>query len=337
MAHSNISIFVPHVGCPHMCAFCNQRTITGVQKIPHAEDVRRVCTQALAEISDYENTEIAFFGGSFTAIPRDYMLELLQSASEFVGKGKFRGIRISTRPDCIDNEVLELLKSYGVTAVELGAQSMCNKVLEANDRGHTAEDVCKASELIKEYGFELGLQMMVGLYKSTLQDELETMESIIDIAPKTVRIYPVAVLKNTQLAELYEAGEYEMMPFYEVVSLCAEMLSAFYQAGIEVIRCGLHSSETVESDVIAGYYHPAFKEICLSELYRNAIVKFTQQGEKEIVYVSKNGVSPAIGHKKCNKIYFEKNNYNIEIKQDESLLKDEIRIKRGVLNVFKIT
>ena len=235
MAHSNISIFVPHVGCPHMCAFCNQRTITGVQKIPHAEDVRRVCTQALAEISDYENTEIAFFGGSFTAIPRDYMLELLQSASEFVGKGKFRGIRISTRPDCIDNEVLELLKSYGVTAVELGAQSMCNKVLEANDRGHTAEDVCKASELIKEYGFELGLQMMVGLYKSTLQDELETMESIIDIAPKTVRIYPVAVLKNTQLAELYEAGEYELMPFDEVVSLCAEMLSRLYQAEIEVI------------------------------------------------------------------------------------------------------
>ena len=337
MAHSNISIFVPHVGCPHMCAFCNQRTITGVQEIPHAENVKRVCTQAMAEISDYENTEIAFFGGSFTAIPRDYMLELLQSASEFVGQGKFKGIRISTRPDCIDDEVLELLKIHGVTAIELGAQSMQNKVLEANKRGHTTEDVYNASELIKGHGFELGLQMMVGLYQSDLQDELKTMESIIEIAPKTVRIYPVAVLKNTQLAKLYEAGEYKLMPFDKVVELCAEMLLKFYQAGIEVIRCGLHSSETVESDVVAGYYHPAFREICLSRIYRNAILKLTEQGENEIVYVSKSGVSPAIGHKKSNKIYFENNNYNIEIKQDESLLKDEIRTKRGVQNVFKIT
>ena len=307
-----------------------------MQEIPDGEDVKRICIQALKEISDYKNTEIAFFGGSFTAIPEDYMLELLESANEFVGEGKFKGIRISTRPDCIDKEILETLKKYGVTAIELGAQSMCNHVLEANRRGHTVQDVYEASKLIKEYGFELGLQMMVGLYKSTLQDELETMNRIVEIAPKTVRIYPVAVLKNTELAKLYQSGEYELMSFDEVAELCSVMLTKFYKAGIEVIRCGLHSSETVEKDVVAGFYHPAFKEICLSRLYRSAIMKLVQQGESEQVFVSKSGVSPAVGHKKSNKIYFEQNNLKIDIKQDESLKKDEICIKGDVYNVFEI-
>lgn len=149
MAHSNISIFVPHIGCPHMCAFCNQRTITGTEKIPHADDVRRICSQAMGEVKDPSQTEIAFFGGSFTAVPRDYMLELLEAADEFVGEGKFSGIRISTRPDYIDSEILDILKTHGVTAIELGAQSMVDRVLEANERGHSAADIENASKLIK--------------------------------------------------------------------------------------------------------------------------------------------------------------------------------------------
>lgn len=337
MAHSNISIFVPHVGCPHMCAFCNQRTITGVQEVPHADDVKRICTQALNEISDYMNTEIAFFGGSFTAIPREYMLELLTAANGFVGNGKFKGIRVSTRPDCIDREILDILKEYGVTSIELGAQSMCDHVLEANERGHTVRDVYNASKLIKEYGFELGLQMMVGLYKSREQDELETMKRVIEIKPRTVRIYPVAVLRNTSLAQLYDMGEYRLMAFDKVVKLCSVMLTEFYKVGIEVIRCGLHSSETVESEMVAGFYHPAFREICESLIYRNAVINIVKPGEKETVFVSKSGVSRVSGHKKSNKIYFENNNYKIDIKQDDSLEKDEIRIKKDVYNVFKIT
>lgn len=337
MAHSNISIFVPHVGCPHMCAFCNQRTITGVQDIPHAEDVKRSCTQALNDISDYENTEIAFFGGSFTAVPREYMIELLEAAYDFVGDGKFKGIRLSTRPDCIDKEILDILKRYGVTAIELGAQSLCNHVLQANERGHTVEDVYNASQLIKEYGFELGLQMMVGLYKSTEHDELETMAKVIELAPKTVRIYPVAVLENTKLAELYDSGEYKLVPFEQVVHICARMLSKFYDAGIDVIRCGLHASETVENDIVAGYYHPAFREMCESQIYRNAILSMINGVENETIYVSKSDVSRAVGHRKSNKIYFENNNLKIDIKVDESLKKGEIRIKEDVCNVFKIT
>ena len=153
--HKNISVFIPHAGCPWQCSFCNQRTITAQEKLPHAEDVRKICSQALVEMKDISDTEIAFFGGSFTAIARDYMLELLESAQEFIGEGKFSGIRISTRPDCINREILGYFKKYHVTAIELGAQSMSNTVLKANRRGHTAEQVVKSAKLIQKYGFEL--------------------------------------------------------------------------------------------------------------------------------------------------------------------------------------
>ena len=194
MKHSNISIFVPHAGCPHQCSFCNQKTISGAQYAPTADDVHRICRQALNEVRDKKNCEIAFFGGSFTAINRGYMTSLLEAAKCYIGAEGFRGVRISTRPDFIDRDILELLRSYGVTSIELGAQSMKNHVLEANERGHTAEDVYNASALIREYGFELGLQMMVGLYRSSVYDERKTTERIMKIHPDTVRIYPVVVL-----------------------------------------------------------------------------------------------------------------------------------------------
>ena len=172
MAHSNISIFVPHAGCPHNCAFCDQRTITSTEKPPRAADVERICTAALSEVRDPADTEIAFFGGSFTAVPRRYMLELLEAAQPFIGEGRFSGIRISTRPDYIDEEILDILKAHHVTAIELGAQSMSDEVLEANERGHSAKDAAYAAMLIKSRRcFQLGLQMMVGLYKSTPQEE----------------------------------------------------------------------------------------------------------------------------------------------------------------------
>lgn len=320
-----------------MCSFCNQRTITGVGEIPHAKEVKDICTKALSEICDYSDTEIAFFGGSFTAVPRDYMLELLTAASEFVGRGKFKGIRISTRPDYINEEILDLLKEYGVTAVELGAQSMCDGVLKANERGHSSDDVRKASELIKSYGFELGLQMMTGLYMSSVADDIYTMNELIKLAPQTVRIYPVAVLENTRLAELYHTGEYKLISFDEMTKLCAHMLGCFHRAGIKVIRCGLHASETVEKDIAAGFYHPAFREICESEVFRSAILKYAQANKNTVVYVSESDVSRAVGHKKRNKLFFDKNGYDIKFKVDISLKKDEICINKDVYNVFEIT
>ncbi len=318
--HSNISIFVPHVGCPHMCAFCDQRTISGADDLPSGDDVRRICQQALGEVKDPENTEIAFFGGSFTAIPKDYMLELLTAAGEFVGEGRFHGIRLSTRPDYIDKQVLDILKKYGVTAVELGAQSMDDEVLRANERGHTAHDVARAAKLIKEQGFELGLQMMVGLYKSTYDKELETMNKIISLSPDTVRIYPVVILKGTKLGELYLSGEYRTMSFDSVVKLCAEMLDRFEQSGIKVIKCGLHASEFVERDMVGGFYHPAFRELCESELFRKLFEAETDKAGGSVSYaefmVDSRDLSKALGQKKTNVKYFADRGIRLVITPD---------------------
>lgn len=318
MKHSNISIFIAHVGCPNMCSFCNQHTISGAEKVPSAEEVRQICEKAFNEIRCPENTEIAFFGGSFTAIPRDYMIRLLETAYEFVGNGKFKGIRISTRPDCIDNEVLELLKKYGVTAIELGAQSMNDDVLKANDRGHTAQDVFNACRLIREYGFELGLQMMVGLYKSTEENEFETIKDIVEIHPDTVRIYPVVILKGTKLAELLESGEYKPFEPETVFDICSIALMRFEYEGIKVIKCGLHASEFVERDMVGGFYHPAFREICESLIYRWKTDEFIAYHEPENnmyrVAVNPSCISKAVGHKKSNIEYFRSTGMGIEVK-----------------------
>lgn len=333
MKHSNISVFVPHVGCPHKCSFCDQRTISGAQSLPRGRDVREVCEQALREVSSLQDTEIAFFGGSFTAIPRDYMLELLEAAREYVGEGRFRGIRCSTRPDCISAEVLDLLKGFGVTAIELGAQSMKDEVLAANERGHTAQDVVNASRLIKEYGFELGLQMMTGLYKSSLADDMETARSIADLAPDTVRIYPVVVLRGTRLGQLYLSGEYSPAPFDEMVEVCADIMKLFTERGIRVIKCGLHASEFVEQDMVAGYYHPAFRELCEAAIYRSNILHTI---EKELpdcrgsvtVEVSSRCISKAVGQKRANIEFFRERGLDVTIVGSETVPIYECKLRR---------
>lgn len=338
--HSNIAIFVPHVGCPHKCAFCDQSAITGRQDIPRGEDVERACLQALDRVEDIDDTEIAFFGGSFTAIPEDYMLELLRAAGKYVGEGRFRGIRISTRPDCIDRENLKLLKEHGVTAIELGAQSMSDRVLAANERGHTAEDVRRAAGLIREYGFELGLQMMVGLYQSDEEDEKRTVNSILALSPDTVRIYPVVILENTRLAELYRSGEYTLFSFDKAAELSAAALIRFHRAGVRVIKCGLHAEGTVERDMVGGFYHPAFREICEGLIYRKAIERelAAARGRGELpedkrytLGVHPSCISKAVGQKKANKEYFRRMGVEIKLVGDSRVAVYETRLlKRDV-------
>ncbi|MBQ3884903.1 MAG: radical SAM protein [Ruminococcus sp.] len=313
MKHSNISIFIPHVGCPHQCSFCDQRTISGAQHLPDGNEVREICSQALAEIKSPENTEIAFFGGSFTAIPRDYMTELLEAAEEFVGEGKFSGIRCSTRPDCIDDEILSLLKQRGVTAIELGAQSMSEKVLELNERGHTSADVVKAAGLIKKYGFELGLQMMTGLYGSSVQTDMETFNKLAELCPAVMRIYPVVILSGTKLAELYKSGEYVPYSFDEAVELCSEILQYADEKGIRVIKCGLHASEFVEQDMVGGFYHPAFRELCESRIYLRKIEVLAEGCSYVHISVPSRDISRAVGHKKSNIEYFRQKGIEIKV------------------------
>lgn len=312
-----------------MCSFCNQHTISGAQHAPTADEVRLVCEKALGEVRSPENTEIAFFGGSFTAIPRDYMTALLKAAADFIGDGKFRGIRISTRPDCIDEEILTLLKKHGVTAIELGAQSMSDDVLKANDRGHTSEDVVRASRLIRKYGFELGLQMMIGLYRSSSADEYETMNAITAIHPDTLRIYPVVILKGTRLAQLYMSGEYNPPEFDEVAEMCSQFMETAQANGIRVIKVGLHASEFVEKDMVGGFYHPAFRELCEGRIYlrklKNALGEDFSYAEAS---VPARNLSKALGQKKCNIEYFKNKGAELKIVADAAQTEDLKIIKR---------
>ena len=330
MSRKNISVFIPHMGCPNACSFCDQRTISSTAHAPAPEEAEEIIRGAYEYITSPEDralTEIAFFGGSFTAIDREYMTSLLKTAAKYLKtpeRDGFCGIRISTRPDCIDEEILMLLKSFGVTAIELGAQSMSDNVLAANRRGHTADDVKKASQLIKSHGFELGLQMMVGLYQSTPADELHTMNEIILLAPKTVRIYPVAVLKGTQLAELYDSGEYKLYPFDECVRLCAELMKGFTENGIKVIRLGLHAEESVESKAVAGFYHPALGELVRSEWVRELIENELAEKGKADCKASNRNMSILAGHKRSNKLYFA--DRCVTFTRDDSLPDDRIFI-----------
>ena len=338
MKHSNISLFVPHAGCPNQCSFCNQKTISGSVKELTKEEVRETLEFASNSNLSSENTEIAFFGGSFTAIDRDYMISLLEEAKPFIDNGLFSGIRISTRPDAIDETVLEILKQYKVTAIELGAQSTNNEVLLRNKRGHTREDIVNASLLIKKYGFSLGLQMMTGLYKSTRNRDIETARDLIKLKPDTVRIYPTIVLENTHLAELLSTGEYKSPSLEETISLCAELLEMFYENNIKVIRLGLHSGGNVEEGFLSGPYHPAFREFCESEIYLKHIRKKlfeiykneTNSVSKSVtIYVNEKEISKATGQKGNNKDILLGDGFSVTIKGLKDLEKYQILIEEN--------
>ncbi|MBQ3417199.1 MAG: radical SAM protein [Ruminococcus sp.] len=326
MKHANVALFIPHNGCPHQCSFCNQKSIAGVAVQPTPDDVRQTVETAIDSLKENtNNAEIAFFGGSFTAIDRDYMLSLLEAAYPYTER--FRGVRISTRPDYIDDDILVLLKKYNVSAIELGAQSMSDEVLSANDRGHTANDVRTASRLIREYGIELGLQMMTGLYKSTDELDRYTAQEFVRLSPDTVRIYPTIVMKHTRLAELYQSGVYIPQSLDEAVSLCADLLDLFEGNGVNVIRVGLHHTDSLDTDMLAGPYHPAFRELCESErIYNILLKKYKSENTSDLtVAVSPRAVSKLVGNQKENIQRLQEKGLHIRIIQDTSL--DESQMK----------
>lgn len=322
MKKGNISIFVPHQGCPCQCSFCNQKTITGKTNEPTPDDVTSAVETALkGKGFEYE---IAFFGGSFTAIEREYMISLLDAAYPYVKNGQVKGIRISTRPDCIDDEILTLLKKYGVTSIELGAQSMDDGVLAANRRGHTSADIANASRLIKEYGFELGLQMMTGLYMDTDEKAIDTAKKIIALSPATVRIYPTVVLKDTYLAELYKKEIYKPLNAYDSAELCARLVPMFENAGIKIIRLGLHSSEDIKKNMLAGGFHDSFGELVKSRLMVEKILALPPDDYQ--VYVNAKSLSKLKGNNKSNIYLLMERGYNIKIITDNGVAIDELRI-----------
>ena len=330
MKHINVALFVPDAGCPHRCSFCNQKTISGKITPLRPEEIDHAVKIALKTVSCNEG-EIAFFGGSFTAIDKDYMICLLERAYSYVNQGLFKGIRISTRPDCIDDDILDALKRYGVSAIELGCQSMDDEVLLLNKRGHTESDVIKAVRLIKARGFELGLQMMTGLYGDTDEKAIKTAEKIIALCPDTVRIYPTILLEGTDLCELYRKGLYAPQTVAAAAELCKKLLLMFEKEGIRVIRLGLHSGGNVEEGFVAGPYHPAFREICESKIYLDKVLY--QLNEKSItgdeieITVGSSFVSMLTGQKKCNILKLNEMGYKVKIVQNQEYEKYKVSVR----------
>lgn len=254
------------------------------------------------------------------------MLSLLQATTPFIDR--FRGIRISTRPDCIDDEVLDLLKRYHVTTIELGAQSMDDTVLLANDRGHTAEEVRRAAKLIKSRGFDLGLQMMTGMYQSTPDSDLHTAKEFIVMHPSCVRIYPTIVMKGTRLGEYYEQGLYQPQTLEEAVTQCSRLIRLFEENDVRVIRVGLHDSESLKQNRLAGAYHPAFRELCESRLMLDQAIVLLKNKEpgSYTLRVAPKSRSKMTGNKKSNLNALKELGYDITITEDDRLSYLEVSI-----------
>lgn len=265
MKHANVAVFIPHAGCPHQCSFCDQRSISGSLGPPSPEYVAGIVKNACERLEG-KQAQIAFFGGSFTALDREYMSSLLKSVQPWIGPGGLEGIRISTRPDCIDKSILRLLARFHVKAIELGVQSMDNRVLAVNGRGHTAQATERSACQIREAGFELGFQMMTGLPGDSEQGAVRTANELIRLKPDTVRIYPVLVLEHTPLAAMWRRGEYQPQSLEEAADLCARLLQLFEAAGVSIIRVGLHDEQSLKKSLLAGPWHPAFRELCESRL-----------------------------------------------------------------------
>lgn len=301
-----IPLFIPHAGCPNACVFCDQKKITGTATPVTPALVRKEIEAALPEGG--EGAELAFYGGSFTAMPGDIQEGLLSAAEPYLRSGQLGALRLSTRPDAIDRGVCERLRRYGVSTVELGCQSLDDEVLLLSGRGHTAEDTEQAVALLREYGFSVILQMMTGLPGDKGEASLQTAEKIIRLHPDGVRIYPTVVLRGTKLEEMMRQGRYQPHSVEDAVELCANIYKRFLCANIPVIRVGLNPTEDLSGgEAVAGAYHPALGELVLSRMYRQRGEELLRDssGEEAVFRVHPSRISVMVGQKRENIRYFQ--------------------------------
>lgn len=332
-----IPIFVPHHGCPFDCVFCNQKKITGIDTVLTGDQIENQIIEYAKSIGEKQDKhiEIAFFGGSFTGIDKEKQVEFLKIASKWYESGYVDDIRLSTRPDYINKDILQNLKQHNVTIIELGVQSLDDEVLRKSCRGHVAHDVVRASDLIKQMGFKLGLQMMVGLPEDNSHKAMDTAKKIISYKPDFVRIYPTLVIRGTMLEELFLKGEYKPLSVDEAVSICKELYKLFYENKIPIIRIGLQPTDNIMEgkDVVEGPFHPAFRQLVESSIFREAIDKDLSSYEDEInnieFILNSKSISNLVGLRKCNLNFF-KSKYSVSTIKITKVLdqsKEVVKIK----------
>ncbi len=321
--HVNIPVFLPEFACPKKCIFCNQSSITGVGKLPDIQSIINTIETHIKTINYNTTTvEIAFFGGNFTGIPVGTQEQILQSVQPYLKQKKAIGIRLSTRPDFITPESLLLLKKYNVCTIELGVQSMDDQVLEKSGRGYTSCIVEKASEMIRNEGFSLGHQIMLGLPGDSLQKALETSHKIILCKPSFVRIYPLLIFKNTPIEILYHNGSYNPLSLEEALLQAKNIFKVFQKNNIPVIKMGLHPSEGLMTgqNLVAGPFHPSFAELVLTALWKELLIPLMDNPSECItIYVNPENINHAIGFKSENKLLLLQAFKKIHFKPDSSL------------------
>ncbi|MCX6231894.1 MAG: radical SAM protein [Bacteroidetes bacterium] len=322
--HYTIPIFIPELACPNRCIYCDQSKISGMKKIPSINDVRQTIENHLSTIvKENAEVEIGFFGGSFTGIPIDEQKKYLQSVQIYIKQGSVNSVRLSTRPDYIDINKLKLLKDYHVKTIELGAQSLDDEVLQLSERGHSVDDVKRAAQLIIENGFDLGLQMMIGLPGDTLEKTIQTAKKIVEFGATNTRIYPTIVIKGTKLETLYLENKYKALSLSESIIAIKSIIPIFENAKIRIIRIGLHPSEDLQSDAyIAGPLNPSIRELVETELWKDQLIVYAKNPDKNkniTIFVAPKMFNFAIGYHAFNKIMLEKSYKNVKFMRDCNL------------------
>lgn len=310
-----IPVFLPMLACPHRCVYCNQFVISGQQKLPDTQEVVSLIERNLATIPAAAHKRVAFFGGSFTCLPMSIQNRYLHVVQPFLQSQQIEGIQLSTRPDYMDDEILQNLKSKGVTLIELGAQSLDDDILQRCGRGHTVEDVRRASERIRSYGIELGLQMMIGLPGDTLDTAMHTAEQIVAFGASCTRIYPTLVVEGTELAKDYQSGIYAPLTLEESVEWCKELYRYFTAHDVTILRMGLHPTQDLRTGehLLAGPFHISFKELVLTALWRDHIrERIAQEGREDIVLsVPPAEINYAVGYQSANRKAFPKVRFEV--------------------------
>lgn len=331
MKHVTIPVFVPEKCCPFQCIFCNQQKITGRLDIPKPADVGEIIEKHLATISLRNSiVEVGFFGGNFTGIPLDEQEQYFVAVKPYLDDGRISSIRLSTRPDYINLDVLGLLKKYRVKTVELGAQSLDDEVLLRSRRGHTTTDVINASKMITDYGFRLGLQMMIGLPGDTLDKAVMTAKEIIRLGAVETRIYPLLVIKGTKLDQWYHEGRYIPLSIEETISWLKTIIPFFEEASVEITRVGLHSSVGLQTgkELVAGPYHPSIRELAMTEVWWDRLKSLMDHPDRRKIMISVNPsqYNFAIGYYGKNRKRLLKQYSVVNFSKDSNLKQNQFHV-----------